>query len=101
MAIKQLFGGKIFGASMLLIVAAGCAAQEKSASTTKPYTLSTCIVSDEALGHMGEPVVYNHNGQEIKFCCSSCETDFKKDPDKYLKKMQAAAKSPATKPAGA
>lgn len=100
MAIFQLVNGKILGVSMLLALAAGCAAQDKGSSTTKPYTLSTCIISGEQLGGMGTPVVYMYKGQEIKFCCSGCETDFKKDPDKYIQKMQAAAKAPATKPAG-
>ena len=36
---------------------------------------------------MGAPVVINHEGQEIKFCCKSCLPDFKEDPAKYLKKL--------------
>lgn len=89
----------------LSLTLGGCASTKdktvasSSSATTKPYTLSTCIVSDEDLGSMGKPVVYNYNGQEIKFCCSNCEDDFKKDPEKYLKKL--AAKSAATKPASA
>jgi YHS domain-containing protein len=89
----------------LSVTLGGCASRQdkssasSSSATTKPYTLSTCIVSDEELGTMGKPVVYNYNGQEIKFCCSGCEDDFKKDPEKYLKKL--AAKSATTKPATA
>lgn len=66
----------------------------------KPYPLSTCIVSGEALGgDMGEPIIEHYKGQEIKFCCSSCPKKFHKDPDKYIKQMnEEAAKHPTTAP---
>ena len=56
----------------------------------KPYTLKTCIVSDEKLGGMGEAFTFVHNGQEIKLCCKSCQKDFNKSPEKFLKKLAAA-----------
>ena len=72
-------------------------AQEKKDTekkdTAKPYPLETCIVSDEKLGGHGEPYVFNLEGQQIKLCCKSCEKDFKKEPAKYLKKLEAAAKA--------
>lgn len=54
----------------------------------KPYTLTTCIVSDEKLGEMGKPVVFEYKGQEIKLCCKACGKDFDKDPAKFLKKLE-------------
>jgi YHS domain-containing protein len=56
-------------------------------STAKPYLLDVCLVSGEKLGSMGAPVVYVHEGQEIKFCCKSCLPDFKKEPAKFLVKL--------------
>ena len=53
-----------------------------------PYALDTCIVSGEKLGSMGEPVVIQHENQEIKFCCDSCIPKFKNDPAKYLEKLK-------------
>jgi len=53
------------------------------------YPLSTCPVSGAKLGAMGEPVVYLHHGREIRFCCKGCVPKFKKDPDKYLRKIDA------------
>ena len=53
----------------------------------KPYPLDVCIVGGEKLGSMGKPAVLIHEGQEIKFCCSACEPDFKKEPAKYLAKL--------------
>ena len=74
-----------------------CANQSKE-PTTKPYMLTTCLVQDEPLGGMGPPVSYTYQGQEVKFCCSNCEAEFKKDPEKYMKKLADAAHKPATKP---
>ena len=54
----------------------------------KPYTLKTCIVTDEAFDH-GKPYTFVHNGQEIKMCCDGCKPDFDKEPAKYLKKLAA------------
>src|SRR5436190_8495320 len=73
------------------------AAEEKKADIPKPYTLDTCPVSDEKLGEMGKPYVFIHEGREIKLCCESCKKDFKKDPAKVLKKIDAAEKVAAAK----
>jgi YHS domain-containing protein len=59
-------------------------------STAKPYPIETCLVSGGKLGEMGDAVVINHEGQEIKFCCKTCVPKFKKDPAKYLQKLNHA-----------
>jgi len=58
----------------------------------KPYPLDKCVVSDEKLGEHGKPYVFTHEGQEIKMCCKDCLKDFKKEPAKYLKKIEEANK---------
>jgi hypothetical protein len=58
----------------------------------KPYPLDKCVVSDEKLGEHGKPYVFTHEGQEIKLCCKDCLKDFKNEPEKYLKKIEAAGK---------
>jgi hypothetical protein len=58
------------------------------APKVKPYPLDTCIVSDEKLGSMGKPVVFTHEGQEIKICCKSCKPKFLKAPASYFKKLK-------------
>lgn len=68
-------------------------AEEKKAEKAKAYPLEKCVVSDEKLGEMGKPYVFTHEGQEIKLCCKSCLKDFNKDPAKYLKKLDGAAKA--------
>ncbi|MDX1679976.1 MAG: hypothetical protein R3242_04515 [Akkermansiaceae bacterium] len=62
-------------------------AESTDTQAAKSYPLEVCIVSDEKLGSMGEPVVIEHEGQEVKFCCDSCIPSFKKDPEKYLSKL--------------
>ena len=57
-------------------------------TTGSPYPLDTCIVSDKKLGSMGDPMVIDHEGQQVKFCCSPCIDDFKKDQAKFLAKIK-------------
>jgi len=59
------------------------------------YPLKTCIVSDEPLGSMGDAVAYVHRAagkpdRVIFLCCEGCTDDFKADPAKFLKKLDAA-----------
>ena len=62
------------------------------------YPLKTCVVSGDELGEMGDPVIYQHNGREVRFCCKDCIEDFNKDPEKYLKMLDDAAKEGAAAP---
>ncbi len=82
--------------SQLAVVAAlaalafivGCQSTSPSTAGAKPYTSDKCIVSGDKLGgHMGDPVVFVHDGQEIKLCCKDCRKDFDKDPAKYMAKL--------------
>ncbi|HVU26813.1 MAG TPA: hypothetical protein VHG71_03660 [Verrucomicrobiae bacterium] len=62
-------------------------------ATIKPYPLDYCLVSGDKIGgDMGKPIVIVYHGQEIKFCCSDCPADFKKNPEKYMKKLAEAEK---------
>lgn len=80
-----------------LFAFAGRAAEEKAAPKAEKdaYPLTTCVVSGEKLGEMGEPYVVQHEGRTVKFCCKSCLKKFNKDPKKYLAKLDEAAKKPA------
>ncbi len=79
----------LFALGALAVVFAGCQSQSHTATAgAKPYKLKTCIVSDEELGSMGDPIVKVVNGQEVKFCCKSCIGDFDKNPQKYLSKVK-------------
>jgi hypothetical protein len=54
------------------------------------YPLDVCVVGGEKLGAMGDPVVIQHEGREVRFCCASCVDEFNKDPGRYLAKLDAA-----------
>src|SRR6266478_9493141 len=62
----------------------------RDSKDAKAYPLTTCVVSGEKLGEMGKPYTFTHEGQEIQLCCKSCLKDFKKDPAKYVKKLNDA-----------
>lgn len=53
------------------------------------FRVDDCIVTDNALGSMGDPVVIEYEGREIKFCCAPCEEEFFAEPAKYLAKLDA------------
>lgn len=91
-------------ASLLLSIAVPVWAQKSSGNNDKAnppsdnYPLKTCVVSDEPLGSMGDSIVYMHReagkpDREVRFCCEGCIEDFKADPAKFLKKLDAAAKT--------
>ena len=63
-------------------------AKDNANASAKPYPLQTCLVTDNDLGSMGDERVFVYEGQEIKICCKPCERKFRKDPARYLKKLQ-------------
>lgn len=74
-------------------VHAAPAAQEEAAQaheTAKvdeagdPYPLTTCPVSGEDLGTMGEPVTLSIEGREVRLCCRGCVSKVEAEPDRYL-----------------
>jgi len=54
------------------------------------YPLDTCVVSGGKLGSMGDAVVYDYEGREIRFCCAGCVKQFEGDPEMYIKKLDEA-----------
>jgi len=81
-----------------LATAAFAADADQIEKARASYPLKTCLVSGEALGAMGDATGYVHRvaGQPdrvVFFCCDGCIDDFKKEPAKFLAKVDAAAKS--------
>jgi len=61
------------------------------------YPLTTCMVSGDTFGGldedgepMGKPINFVYNNRLIRFCCKMCKGDFKKDPEAYIAKLDAA-----------
>lgn len=48
------------------------------------YPLAVCPVSGMELGSMGMPIVYEHEGRQIRFCCDECIEPFEEAPAEHL-----------------
>lgn len=52
---------------------------------------------------MGDPInrkfYVDYKGYRIYFCCSSCPEEFKKNPEKYMKKLRESGVTPEKAPA--
>ncbi len=57
--------------------------------TGDPYTLDHCVMSGKKFDEDTQPVVLNHEGREIKFCCNNCKGKFETDPAAVLSKLDA------------
>jgi YHS domain-containing protein len=53
---------------------------------------------------MGDPIdkkfFVDYKGYRIYFCCSSCPEEFKKNPEKYMKKLRDSGVTLEKAPAG-
>lgn len=54
---------------------------------TGPYTLAICPVSGQKLGSMGDPIVAEYDGREVRFCCDGCIDKFEADQAGYWEKI--------------
>lgn len=91
---RLLFSLSVVSAALALSALCANAAESGDApAAAKPYPLSTCVVTGEKLGTMGKPFVHKFEGREVQFCCKACLKDFNKDTQKFLKKLDAAAKA--------
>ena len=72
------------------VTTADMPAPETSVASGDTYPLTTCVVSGEKLGGMGEPQVIVHEGTTVKFCCKFCLKDFNGDPAKYIAMIKEA-----------
>lgn len=83
----------LFLVSPLVRAEASAPAAENSA-----YPLTTCLVSGEELGSMGDAYVHNYKEEgkldrEVRLCCKGCLKKFSKDPAKYIGILDASAKT--------
>lgn len=54
--------------------------------TSAPVPQSTCPVMG---GKIDKTIFADYKGQRVYFCCSGCIEPFKKEPEKYLKKLDS------------
>ena len=70
-------------ALILALTLAAFAAGAVWAADPKPQTV--CPVLG---GNVDKNVYADYKGKRIYFCCTGCDAEFKKDPEKYMKKLQ-------------
>ena len=96
MASQQTPSGLIRALALIVIslftvsLQAQPAAEKPQETKGDPYTLSTCPVSGKILGSAGDPVVFDYEGREVRFCCPACVDKFKANPKGFLEKTDAA-----------
>jgi YHS domain-containing protein len=85
-----------FAVGSLWATDARAAAEAKPAPQAATQTKCPVLAGD-----INKEVYADYKGKRIYFCCAGCDAEFKKDPEKYMKKLkeQGVALEPA--PAGA
>ena len=57
---------------------------------TPGYPMTTCPLTGEELGSMGEPIQLVHGTRLVQLCCKGCVKGFMKNPAKTMEKLDAA-----------
>jgi YHS domain-containing protein len=66
-------------------------AHEAPAAAKELVAQKTCPVMG---GAIDKKVYVDHEGLRVYFCCDGCQGTFKKDPAKYLKKLEELGEKP-------
>lgn len=85
--MKRFLAGVVCG---LFLCGSAVVYAEQAETKKDEYPLTTCIVSGQELGSMGDVIEYEHEGTLVKFCCVGCVDMFKADPGKYLELLEIA-----------
>lgn len=83
--MTKTFCNRVLGVAVLALFAS-CAGSPSG--DVIPYTSDVCIVTDNKLGSMGDPVVKVYGNQEVKFCCRPCVREFEDDKERFLAKLR-------------
>ena len=65
-----------------------------AAPTGKPQTMCPVMA-----GKVDKNLYADHEGKRVYFCCAGCVDEFKKNPAKYIKKLEGAGVTLAKAPA--
>lgn len=60
------------------------------AAQSRDYPLTTCPISNEPLGGMGEPMDVVVGGRLVRLCCSGCLDDLRADPARHIETIDKA-----------
>jgi len=98
---RILYAGVVAAAVAWGVLAAGCKSEPQPAATGKAPAAAVakteiaqklCPVTGDAIN---PDIFVDYNGRRIYFCCDMCPPQFKKEPEKYLKKLDEQMKSGA------
>ncbi|MDX9912508.1 MAG: hypothetical protein RBS39_11810 [Phycisphaerales bacterium] len=64
--------------------------QLRGPQATYVYPLDVCVVTGESLAEKKKPQVRKVDGREVRLCCGNCSSAFRKDPEKWWPKVDAA-----------
>lgn len=87
-------GVLLFGLSQLTF-----AQSEKAEAVTQVTTKEAVNVGNKICPVSGEKIdekmkaIYEYEGKIYNFCCAACVEEFKKDPQKYIKKVEEELKA--------
>lgn len=81
--------GMVAVVAALLLMTAGAVWAQGKAQTVCPVLQ----------GNIDKSVFVDYKGKRIYFCCKGCDAEFAKDPEKYLKKLEAEGVTPEKSPA--
>lgn len=91
--MKSVFFILSFAFSIMLIIPT-FAAENATVAAGQEQPVKTVEVGNKICPVSGEKVVMGHEGKieyqgkVYNLCCQMCEKDFKKDPQKYIEKLQ-------------
>jgi len=78
------------------------ATDPKAPPEAKPAPQATAQTKCPVLaGDINREIYVDYKGKRIYFCCAGCDEEFKKDPEKYLKKLKEQGVTLEPAPAGA
>ncbi len=73
-------------------------AGEKADASATPAAGEIAQKLCPVMGNKIDPKIYvDYNGRRIYFCCAMCPAEFKKDPEKYIKKVDEQLAAGAAK----
>lgn len=70
---------------LAFVVSSGCESKTAPGLRESGKKQTICPV----MGREIDPAIHtDYKGKRVYFCCSDCVDEFKKDPEKYMKKMR-------------
>jgi len=79
--------------TVMMLFAAGSVMVTHLPAEAKSQT--TCPVMG---GNIDKNIYADYQGKRIYFCCKGCDEEFKKNPEKYLKKLEVEGVTPEAAP---